>query len=158
MRFLRTNTASARTAQTDFPETVLPLRKPLFFVKEICNYKKERSAVLHKIKKPAIIRRCSAHRTEKRRLFIILQFLSYRRSFIAAIKSQEFRTFFAAGLAIRAISPVIMPASIVSSVAFSRRFAKSTSSGVPSSSPRFARAPVQAKISATGLVEVFSPF
>ena len=46
---------------------------------------------------------------------------------------------------------------MVSITAPSRARAKSTTSGVPSSSPRRAMAPVQAKIEATELVEVSSP-
>ena len=74
------------------------------------------------------------------------------------MNSQLSTTFVAFGFAIRAISPVITPSSIVVNVAFSSFFANSTSSGVLSSSPRFAKAPVQAKINATGFVEVLSPF
>ena len=55
-------------------------------------------------------------------------------------------------------SPVIIPALRVSRVAFSRAEAKSARGRFPSSSPRLARAPLQAKMVATGLVEVFSPF
>ena len=91
-------------------------------------------------------------------LFYILSD-SYYFSFaaIASMKAHESRTCFAGGFARRARSPVIVPSSITSRVAFSSFFAKSTSSGVPSSSPRFARAPVHAKIVATGFVDVFSP-
>ena len=46
---------------------------------------------------------------------------------------------------------------IVSMHAFSSFAAKSISSLLPSSSPRFASAPVHAKIVAMGFVEVFSP-
>ena len=54
-------------------------------------------------------------------------------------------------------SPVISPSSMVRTVAFSSYFANAESAGMPSSSPRFASAPVQAKIVATELVEVSSP-
>ena len=54
-------------------------------------------------------------------------------------------------------SPVISPSSMVRTVASSSFFANAESSGMPSSSPRFASAPVQAKIVATELVEVSSP-
>ena len=80
------------------------------------------------------------------------------RAAISSIKLQLSKTLTGAGLARRARSPVIMPSSIVESVAFSSFLAKSTRSFVPSSYPRFASEPVQAKINATGFVEVFSPF
>ena len=54
-------------------------------------------------------------------------------------------------------SLVIMPPSMVWMAARSSLRAKSTSSPLPSSSPRLARAPVQAKRVAMGLVEGFSP-
>ena len=50
------------------------------------------------------------------------------------------------------------PPSMVSMAASSSVSANSTTSGVPSSSPRLRRAPVQAKMEAMELVEVFSPF
>ena len=55
-------------------------------------------------------------------------------------------------------SPVIFPLSMVATVACSSFLANAHSSGVPSSSPRFASAPVHAKMVATELVEVSSPF
>ena len=55
-------------------------------------------------------------------------------------------------------TPVMMPAFMVSRVAFSSRSPKATSSGRSSSSPRFFRAPDQAKMVAVGFVEVVSPF
>ena len=73
------------------------------------------------------------------------------------MNSQEFRICFAGGLERAAKSPVMYPSSIVLKVDFSSFLAKSTQSAVPSNSPRFARAPVHAKIVATGFVEVFSP-
>src|SRR5699024_2606293 len=79
-------------------------------------------------------------------------------SLIARIKSLLFSTV---GLGIEVISArsfVIFPLSIVPSVALSRRSAKSHSSEIPSSSPLLRSAPVQAKIVATELVEVSSPF
>ena len=62
-----------------------------------------------------------------------------------------------AGVAIAARSLVMVPVSMVSSTALSSMRANSVTSGVPSSSPRFAIAPVQAKIVAVELVEVASP-
>ena len=58
----------------------------------------------------------------------------------------------------RAKSFVILPCSIVVNVAFSSLSANAISSGKLSSSPRFLKAPVQAKIVATELVDVSSPF
>ena len=55
-------------------------------------------------------------------------------------------------------SLVISPLSMVSMVAFSSLSAKSDSSLLPSSSPRFLSAPVHANSVATELVEVSSPF
>ena len=51
----------------------------------------------------------------------------------------------------------MMPSSIVCTDAFSSLSAYSHNAGILSSSPRFLRAPLHAKIVAMGLVEVFSP-
>ena len=59
---------------------------------------------------------------------------------------------------VSARSFVISPLSMVSMVAFSSLSAKSIRSLLPSNSPRFLKAPVQAKMVATELVEVSSPF
>ena len=59
---------------------------------------------------------------------------------------------------ISARSFVILPSSMVSIVAFSNLSANAISSWLPSSSPRFLSAPVHAKIVATELVDVSSPF
>ena len=55
-------------------------------------------------------------------------------------------------------SPVMTPSLRVSKQASSSFPANRTRSASPSSSPRFRRAPLQAKMVAMGLVEVFSPF
>lgn len=54
--------------------------------------------------------------------------------------------------------PGVMPSLMVFRHASSKRWAKADSSGRLSSSPRRRRPPVQAKMVAMGLVEVFSPF
>src|SRR5699024_8569624 len=77
---------------------------------------------------------------------------------IALMNSSLLSTVGFSIVVIRARSFVISPASIVSIVAFSRRSAHSIRSLFPSSSPRFLSAPVHAKIVATELVEVSSPF
>lgn len=91
------------------------------------------------------------HTPEKRAL------LPYSLVAIALMNSSLSRVWGLGSVVMRARSPVIWPASMVSSVAFSSRSAKATRSGRPSSSPRLRRAPDQAKIVATELVEVFSP-
>ena len=58
---------------------------------------------------------------------------------------------------IRAKSLVMEPLSMVSKVACSSLSANAINSGLPSSSPRFLKAPDHAKIVATELVEVSSP-
>ena len=55
-------------------------------------------------------------------------------------------------------SLVITPLASVSRQAASSVLANFTSASLPSSSPRFVSAPVQAKMVAMGLVEVLSPF
>ena len=52
---------------------------------------------------------------------------------------------------------VMRPEEITSRQERSSALANSASAGIPSSSPRFASAPVQAKMVAIGFVEVFSP-
>ena len=54
-------------------------------------------------------------------------------------------------------SPVMIPASMVANVDDSSFVEKSTKAWLSSSSPLFLRAPDQAKIVATGLVDVVSP-
>ena len=77
---------------------------------------------------------------------------------MALMKSSLFRVTGFGRVVILARSPVIFPDSIVSMVAFSSLSANSESSGIWSSSPLFRSAPVQAKMVATELVEVSSPF
>ena len=55
-------------------------------------------------------------------------------------------------------SPVISPSSMAERVARSSFFANAARGALPSSSPRFLRAPVHAKMVATELVDVSSPF
>ena len=55
-------------------------------------------------------------------------------------------------------SPVISPLSMVAIVACSNFSAKACNSVLPSNSARYFKAPVQAKMVATELVEVSSPF
>ena len=74
-----------------------------------------------------------------------------------ALKKARLETALASPSYISARSPVITPPSMVSITAFSRRPAKADRSFSPSSSPRYLSAPVQAKMVATGLVEVSSP-
>ncbi len=64
-----------------------------------------------------------------------------------------------AGTPVRAaISPVTTPSPMASRLAFSSLSANAVSSAMPSSSPRFRSAPVQANSVAIGFVEVLSPF
>ena len=81
----------------------------------------------------------------------------YIRAAMASMNSSVPRTCGFASVVMRARSPVIWPASIVSRVARSRRSANATSSGSSSNSPRLRSAPVHAKIVATEFVDVASP-
>ena len=74
------------------------------------------------------------------------------------MNSQEFTAFVLKPCSTSPVrSVVIMPERIVSRLAFSSFFAKSTNCGVLSSSPRFFNAPVHAKMVAIGFVDVCSP-
>ena len=77
---------------------------------------------------------------------------------MARMKSLLFSTVGLGRVVIRARSFVIFPPSMVSMVAFSSLSAKAASYWFPASSPRFLNAPDQAKMVATELVEVASPF
>ena len=77
---------------------------------------------------------------------------------MALMKSMEFSTVTSLRLVISAKSLVILPDSMVLNVALSSLSAKAHKSFNPSSSPRFLNAPVHAKMVATELVEVSSPF
>ena len=77
---------------------------------------------------------------------------------MALMKSSLLSTVGFSMVVINARSLVISPDSMVSMVAFSSLPAKSISAWLLSSSPRLRRAPVQAKMVATELVEVSSPF
>ena len=77
---------------------------------------------------------------------------------MARMKSRLFNTVGFSMVVISARSFVIFPLSIVAIVAFSRRSANAESSAFPSISPRFLSAPVHAKMVATELVDVSSPF
>jgi len=74
------------------------------------------------------------------------------------MKSRELRTVGFSIDVMRAKSFVILPSSIVLMHAFSSLSANAESSGILSNSPRFLRAPVQAKMVATEFVDVSSPF
>lgn len=91
----------------------------------------------------------------------ILHIFSYIASYvlrISLIKFSLFNTVTSFKEVIRARSLVILPLSMVERVAFSSLSANSTSSLMPSNSPRFLNAPVHAKMVATEFVEVSSPF
>ena len=77
---------------------------------------------------------------------------------MALMKSSLLSTVGFSIVVISARSLVISPDSMVAMVAFSSLSAKSINAWLWSSSPRFLRAPVQAKMVATELVEVSSPF
>ena len=76
---------------------------------------------------------------------------------MARMKSRVLSFFGFGSVVMSARSPVISPASMVSSVARSSLSANATRSSRPSSSPRLRSAPDHAKMVATEFVEVSSP-